>query len=192
MNNLTYQEYWSALRQIRQDTRSRCMIDIDSYNNNTLVKEYTNCMAYALGTKVTVSELFRPGMISKKKLQTDSFESEYELAQMFISDCDYLNLHITPFGSKGEDLLRFESEFKFRTSEYMIGLFALKYADGKIRGFHFIRYDPSIGWSEKMSFGGYARKMDSIIYLDKWEYSFAKGFIVHKSHNNTEIPWDEN
>ena len=184
---LSKAERISGINQIRQDIRNKKPINIKNYNDNTVIRNYTNCMAYALGTYCSYSQLYRPGIISQEKYRKDQFMDEFELRDLFVKDCKYLNLKVTPFGATQEDLVKYAENFKFRKHEYLIGLFAIKYADGKIRGFHFVRYDPDIGWSEKSGFGGYATKMDNInVYLEKFEYSFAGGFIINRNCHKIE------
>ena len=180
---MTREDRLQAISRIRDDARKIWTLEkMERYNKETALKNYTNCYAYAIGATCTVSDLYRPGMISGAKGHKAEFVDEYELMDCFRKDCQRLNLPFTQIITKeATQLARFERDYDFNANEHMIGLFSLKYYDGVIRGFHFIRYDPEIGWSEKKDFGGYASKIEDLkSVISKAEYTLAGAFIIHR------------
>lgn len=194
--DITNEEKNAAVSRVKQQVKEPWTKEkMDRYNNESVTRDGTNCYAYAIGATSTISGLYRPGLISKCKPPKSDFQDEYELVKCFKKDCDWLNLPYTHVLSRDPEVFaKMQREFGFYPNEHMVGLFSVKYYDGIIRGFHFIRYDPEFGWSEKKDYGGYATKIENLnSVLGKPELTFAGCFIIHRrsAEDDKSNHWEE-
>ena len=182
-----------ARQQVREDWSEEKM---QRYNIESSIKQYTNCYAYALGAYATVSKLYRPGTVSGFKKHDEDF---FEKSEIFIAckkDFEYLSLAYKPIISRDpETLKKFQNVFQFEDNEHMIGVFACEFADDRIHGFHFIRYDPGFGWSHKLGFEKNAMMLDDDLkdVLCKDEYKYVGSFIIQRrtQEDKSSKPWED-
>lgn len=146
---------------VRKEVQSP--INIDAYNNDTSIRDNTNCMAYAIGATFPELSMYRLGAISDSKSLDEPYYSTQELIKLLYKDLDVLGL-------KYEKVFNDESIKKIESNQYIIKLYALVFADGRIGDFHFIRYDNNGKWTEKRS-RQYAGEMYDCHRYDKdWMY----------------------
>lgn len=137
------------------------------YYDSTIVRDKTNSYSHAIGsTVISNPSIYRPGVISGRKKDSDRYKSREELKEDTLSDLSALGLHvceISPILEK-DKILDCVSHIKLESNQHIIVLFAIIYEDKgeeKIRGFHFLRYDADKGWSEK-KYGGYVHFFEDI------------------------------
>ena len=115
-------------------------INIDAYNNDTSIRDNINCMAYAIGATFPYLQMYRLGAISDSKSLDEPYHSTQELVDLLYKDLDVLEL-------KYEKIFDDEAIKKIDSNQYIIKLYALVFADGRIGDFHFIRSDTG-KWTE--------------------------------------------
>lgn len=127
----------------------------DDYSS-TEVQGRTNCFSHAIGSTLALEQpYYRLGAISEKKEVNSEYDSDKEIKDLFLSDASELALEVEeitvedgiPFFLK--DIVNWD----FADNEYVVALFAQIYPNGKIWDFHFLRYDPEKGWTEKNKCG---------------------------------------
>lgn len=124
----------------------------DNRYNETAVMEDTNCFAHAIGSRITNNRVYyRLGSISQRKILNQSYFTNQEVKELFLSDAEMLELDVEelPIKKDKESIIQGVENIKLEENQYIVVLFVQKYADGKISDFHFIRFDKDIGWTEK-------------------------------------------
>lgn len=137
-------------------------INIDAYNNDTSIRDNTNCMAYAIGATFPYLQMYRLGAISDSKSLDEPYHSTQELVDLLYKDLDVLGL-------KYEKIFDDEAIKKIDSNQYIIKLYALVFADGRIGDFHFIRYDNG-KWTEKRKRQQIIEMYDCHRYDRDWMY----------------------
>lgn len=140
------------ITEIRKSVHFDKPFMFDKRYNETSVIEDTNCFAHAIGSRVTNNRsYYRLGSISQRKPLDQDYYSEEEIKNLFLADTEMLWLETEelPIRKNKEAIIKDVENVKLDYNQYIVVLFAQKYADGKIRDFHFIRFDKNIGWTEK-------------------------------------------
>ena len=136
-------------------------INIDAYNNDTNIKDNTNCMAYAIGATFPYLQMYRLGTISNTKPLDEDYFSTQELIKLLYKDLDALELKYEKIFDDGIK--------EINPNQHVIKLYALIYADGSIRDFHFIRYDNG-KWTERRKQQHVSEIYDCHRYDRDWIY----------------------
>lgn len=124
--------------------------------NSTNVRNNTNAFSHAIGSTVaSASQYYRLGMLSDKKALKEEYKSIEEVKDLFLADMSALDLKV-------ERILGTETKFslvesiqntELENNQHIVVLFVSVFEgkeSGRIKDFHFIRYDEENGWSEKM------------------------------------------
>lgn len=123
-------------------------LDWEVYSH-TNVKENTNCFAHAIGSTVTsANKYYHLGMLSGKKQNDQAYSSLKEVKELFMADAQVLGLKVEEVAFS--DKVNPTNEVKLQTNQHIVALFIKITGNGRILGFHFLRYDEDKGWSEKM------------------------------------------
>ena len=108
------------------------------YNNDTSIRDNTNCYAFAIGATYPNLEIYRIGNICGKKQITESYFSIEEIKELLYSDLEVLDLKIEE-STLEEEVLE---------NQHKIILFAKVWKTGQIADYHFYRCYNNI-WKEK-------------------------------------------
>ncbi len=126
---------------------------------STVVRDETNCYSYAIGATYPELRNYRIGALSQKKSIYEKYSSKEEILRLLEQDLNILEL-------KHEIC---QSLKQLGSGEYAIRLYIRKYANGQIADYHFIRYDPEEGWSEKWRWQ-MPSKITENYYEGRWDW----------------------
>ena len=113
-------------------------IDKTIFENNSLVKDTTNCFAFAIGSTYPCKEMYQLGTISGIRAENIKISSIEEVKKFFFEDMKTLELKT----------VESSEEEKISDNQYKIALFVKIYADNKIHDYHFLRLIDN-KWVEK-------------------------------------------
>lgn len=133
---MTETERQIALTRIRLSVHEK--FDKKIYKNNSLIRDATNCFAFAIGSTYPYNEMYRLGTISDSRAENQKISSIEELKKFFFEDMKTLELEIVESSEK--EILN--------DNQYKIALFAKIYADNKIYDYHFLKLIDN-KWVEK-------------------------------------------
>lgn len=126
---------------------------------STVVRDETNCYSYAIGATYPELKNYRIGALSQKKSIYEKYTSKEEILRLLEQDLNILELR--------HEICR--NLKQVASGEYAIRLYIRKYANGQIADYHFIRYDPEEGWSEKWK-GQMPSKVTEDYYEGRWDW----------------------
>ena len=139
--------------------------------SETIIREYTNCYAHAIGSTIPDDKgTYRLGIISGKRKSIFGYSSIEEVKNFFLEDMKTLELGVEELEIFKEELIGNEKNF-IKEKQHIVVLFAEKRRkDMPIMEFHFFRYDTEMGWTEKR-YGTISLPVNTNIgWLDRWPY----------------------
>lgn len=133
---MTETERQFALIKLKSSVHGK--FDRPIYENNSLIRDNTNCFAFAIGSTYPYNEMYRLGTISASRAENQEISSIEEMKKIFFRDMKTLGLEVIE-----------SSEKEIITdNQYKIALFAKIYANNKICDYHFLRLIDN-KWVEK-------------------------------------------
>lgn len=123
--------------------------------NSTNVRDNTNCFSHAIGITVPLLKYYRLGVLSGKKNVKEEYKSIEEVRDLFLADMSVLDLKIEEIlyaDTSKFSLLKSIQNIELHSNQHIVVLFVSVLEgkeSGRIKDFHFIRYDKEKGWSEK-------------------------------------------
>lgn len=168
-----------AIERIKKEVHSK--LNFERYNS-TVVREYTNCYSHALGSQYigVEDDTYRIGAISGKKDKDERFISVEELKELFFADLSTLELGVSEilFADK-ESFLKNIEGMDLSDNQHIVVLFAIIYSNNQISDFHFIRYDRSVGWTDKR-YDHYPSFLENIhiSWPTGWEKKVVGAYII--------------
>lgn len=155
-----------ALKKIRSSAHSK--FNLKEFENNSSVRDDTNCLAFVIGSTYPYREMYRLGTISGLRAENQEISSIEEMKAFFFGDMKALDLKVAE-SSEEEPL---------NDNQYKIALFAKIYANDKICDYHFIRLIDN-KWVEKR-FGFSPRTLDGTLkeLYNYWPWNFVGVYKV--------------
>lgn len=159
----------NIIEKIKEDAHKP--MNFDDYESS-LIRENTNSLSHVLGTTAPESYLYQLGRISGKKTEPPNcYSSPERVKELFVADLNATGLQFEELSLFSKSAIySFLDSNPLKENQHLAVLFiqdSRKNKKGVIWGFHFLRYDPDIGWSSK-KFNEYPCIDDNVTWPSNW------------------------
>ena len=157
------------IQKIRQEVHQH--LDFSVYQNS-MIRENTNSLSHVIGTTIPEPYLYNLGRISGKQTASiNYYNSPEQVRELFVADLNTIDLQFEELALYSKQAIcSFLDSKSLKENQHLAVLFiqdSRKNKKGVILGFHFLRYDPDIGWSSK-KFNQYLCVGENVTWPSNW------------------------